>query len=350
MRKPKYDTRERKVPFIPFALFLIPAVFLSTLLVQTASAKTYVITDGARVVTCTSFATDPCEVLDAVGLSLDHMDSYITEGNTGIRVQRAQSITLHYRGQRREVSSTGETVGQLLERLKLELGEQDVLSHDLQDQTFSGMQLRVDSVITRRETYTSTLTYETVICLDDSLPEGSREVLVQGRDGELLCTADVTYINGVEAERQVLSRDVTIAPVTEVIGKGTGEIPETAVDPRAMPIIGDGYILLPTGEVLTYTHSDMVRATGYTHTDAGCDMITSTGTTVRWGTVAVDPRYIPYGTRMFIVSNDGEYVYGIAVAEDCGGAIKGDRMDLYFPTYNECIQFGRRRCTLYFLG
>ena len=74
-----------------------------------------------------------------------------------------------------------------------------------------------------------------------------------------------------------------------------------------------------------------------------------TGTTVHKGTVAVDPRYIPYGTRMFIVSNDGAYVYGIAVAEDCGGDIKGDRMDLYFPTFDECIQFGRRVCTIYFL-
>ena len=85
------------------------------------------------------------------------------------------------------------------------------------------------------------------------------------------------------------------------------------------------------------------------YTDAGCDMTTYTGTTVHKGTVAVDPRYIPYGTRMFIVSNDGAYVYGISVAEDCGGDIKGDRMDLYFPTFDECIQFGRRVCTIYFL-
>ena len=99
-----------------------------------------------------------------------------------------------------------------------------------------------------------------------------------------------------------------------------------------------------------YTHSDTVRATAYTHTDKGCDTITATGTTVRWGTVAVDPRYIPYGTRMFIVASDGSYIYGLATAEDCGGDIKGDRMDLYMPTYEQCREFGRRRCTLYFLG
>ena len=117
-----------------------------------------------------------------------------------------------------------------------------------------------------------------------------------------------------------------------------------------MPIIRDGIIIMPSGEILTYYKTDYVTATGYTHTDAGCDMITSTGTTVRYGTVAVDPRFIPYGTRMLIVSHDGERYYGIATAEDCGGAIKRDRMDLYFPTYRECIEFGRRRCTIYFLG
>ena len=78
-------------------------------------------------------------------------------------------------------------------------------------------------------------------------------------------------------------------------------------------------------------------------------MITATGTTVHIGTVAVDPTVIPYGTRMFIVSNDGQYVYGLSTAEDCGGAIKGNRLDLYYPTLAEAFQFGIRNCTVYFL-
>ena len=181
------------------------------------------------------------------------------------------------------------------------------------------------------------------------IPEGMEEVLTEGADGEMICTALVTYINGVESEREVLTETITRAPVAEIVGVGSGTCADS-VDPDAMPIIEDGYITLPTGEVLTYTDTATIRATAYTHTDAGCDFVTATGTTVHWGTVAVDPRYIPYGTRMFIVSNDGEYVYGIAVAEDCGGDIKGDRMDLYMPTHAECMQFGRRTCTLYFLG
>ena len=205
-----------------------------------------------------------------------------------------------------------------------------------------------ERILREEQTYTAVLPHETQYCYSDVLPEGMRQVMTKGRDGELLCTALVTYMDGEEISREKLSQRVTVNPVTEVIAVGTGLLAEGMA--AAGVTIGDGTIVLPTGEKLTYTDTMQVRATGYTHTDAGCDRITATGTTVRIGTVAVDPRYIPYGTRMFIVSNDGSYIYGISVAEDCGGAIKKDRVDLYFPTTRECFQFGRRDCTIYFLG
>ena len=203
------------------------------------------------------------------------------------------------------------------------------------------------AVFQEEQTYSARLPHETTYCYSDVLPKGVEQVMTPGKDGELLCVAQVTYVNGQETQREVLRQDVTINPVTEVIAIGTGL---RQAGQHTGVVIEDGVIKLPTGEILTYYDSIQVRATGYTHTDAGCDMITSTGTTVRIGTVAVDPRYVPYGTRMFIVSNDGSYIYGISVAEDCGGAIKGDRMDLYFPTTAECFQFGRRNCTVYLLG
>jgi 3D (Asp-Asp-Asp) domain-containing protein len=161
----------------------------------------------------------------------------------------------------------------------------------------------------------------------------------------------VTYVNGREVSRRTLEQTIQKNAVDELIAVGIGQPAEAiSADSNDLPIIGDGYILLPTGEMLTYTDTAQVRATAYTHTDAGCDFVTATGSTVHMGTVAVDPRYIPYGTRMFIIANDGSYVYGISEAEDCGGAIKGDRVDLYFPTYAECMEFGWRKCTIYFLG
>lgn len=353
MGKPKRKVLNRNKLFIRLYLLTLTVILtlsLSALLVQPAFARTYVITDGDRVVTYTSFATDPAEVLGEAGMELKEYDSYTTEaveGRPTITISRAPNITIRYHGQTMLATSLDETAGELLQRLGLEVSGEDVVSHGMEEMTYDGMTLTIDRLETRRETYSTTIAHKTSRCKEAALPEGMEEVLVEGVDGELLCTADVTYVNGRETERKVLTETVTKMPVTEIIGVGTATPGAETVE---MPVIKDGIITLPTGEVLTYTDTATIRATAYTHTDAGCDFTTATGTTVYRGTVAVDPWFIPYGTRMFIMAADGSYVYGIAVAEDCGGAIKGDRMDLYLPTYEECREFGKRVCTVYFLG
>ena len=65
--------------------------------------------------------------------------------------------------------------------------------------------------------------------------------------------------------------------------------------------------------------------------------------------LAVDPSVIPLGSKLYIETSDGGYVYGYATAEDTGGAIKGNKVDLFFPTYNECMSFGRRSVKVYIL-
>ena len=344
----KRQRHAQKQSAVRVAAILLAVISLLLLLTPTAFAKTYVITDGDRTITYTTFATDPADVLDQAGLDLDEHDSYTTENGESITICRAYEVRLSYRGVSSRISSSGETVGELLARLGLDVTEHDVLSHPLDTLVCDDMELTINSYLTREETYSSTIPHETTYCSDASLPRGTQEVLIAGKDGELLCTAEVTYINGQEVNRKLISQRQTIAPITEIIGQGTAKPSNEEIS--QMPVIEDGYIIMPSGEILTYYKTDYVTATGYTHTDAGCDMITSTGTTVHYGTVAVDPRFIPYGTRMLIVSHDGERYYGIATAEDCGGAIKRDKMDLYFPTYQECIEFGRRRCTIYFLG
>ncbi len=355
MKKPKSKAMRRRDLVIRLYVGLLTMILglsMIALLAQTVSARTYVITDGDRTVTYTTYATDPAQVLGQAGVELNEHDTYTTSdvaGQETITVSRAQKITIQYHGTTTGTTSAGETVGELLQRLDMAVSGEDVVSHGMDQKTWDGMTITVDHLKVRRETYSATIPREVRRYADETLPEGVEETITEGTDGERLCTADVTYVNGKEIGRTVISETVTRQPETKIIGVGTGEAPAQPEDPD-MPIIGDGFIKLPTGEVLTYTRKDTVRATAYTHTDKGCDMITSTGSTVHWGTVAVDPRYIPYGTRMFIMASDGSYIYGIATAEDCGGDIKGDRMDLYMPTYQQCMEFGRRRCTLYFLG
>ena len=82
------------------------------------------------------------------------------------------------------------------------------------------------------------------------------------------------------------------------------------------------------------------------------DPITSCGTVPVQGTVAVDPREIPYGTRMYIVSADGRYVYGYSVAEDTGGFIyweNGATVDLFMYSEADADQWGWRTAYIYIL-
>lgn len=74
------------------------------------------------------------------------------------------------------------------------------------------------------------------------------------------------------------------------------------------------------------------------------DGITSTGTTAVQGkTIAVDPGVIPYGTEVII--NGNTYI-----AEDCGGAIKGNRIDVYFDSHSEALKFGVQYADVYIIG
>lgn len=85
-----------------------------------------------------------------------------------------------------------------------------------------------------------------------------------------------------------------------------------------------------TTETMSIKSSLTVKATAY----AG-DTITSTGTTPKWGTLAVDPKVIPYGTKIYIPQFDK-----IFIAEDCGSAIKGNRIDIFMDTEAHCNEWG----------
>ena len=71
------------------------------------------------------------------------------------------------------------------------------------------------------------------------------------------------------------------------------------------------------------------------------DGVTATGLRARKGIVAVDPRIIPLGTKLYIEG------YGQALAADTGGWIKGDRVDLCFDSLDECYRYGRRKIYVY---
>ena len=328
-------------------MMVVPAILIGSVTMHAYAQSGYVIYDGQERHVILSEATEASEVLSEAGIELKRAD--IVEMNEeGMRpeitVRRNQLIYINNGGQNMVTNTYGETVGELLERLNMPLNEGDAIDVELTAETFDGMELNIDRWTTHTEYVYEEVPFETEYVQTAKMVVGTEEVVTEGVNGELKHTAVVTCFNGQEVSREVIATEQTAEAVNQVVKQGTFEAEAGKLT------IGDGIIVTADGKVYNYNRTMKAKATAYTHTDAGCDMITATGTTVHWGTVAVDPRQIPYGTKMFIVSNDGKYVYGLSAAEDCGGSIKGNRIDLYMPTTSQCYKFGVRNCTIYFIG
>ncbi len=93
----------------------------------------------------------------------------------------------------------------------------------------------------------------------------------------------------------------------------------------------------------SYSRVVRVEATAYSGMEDGMGAYTATGTLCRRGVIATDPNFIPLGTRVFIPG------YGYAVAEDTGGAIVGNIIDVAFDTVGECYEWGRQYIDIYIL-
>ena len=337
--------------FLRIAALMLPLFCLIALLSQDVWAQnTFVITDGDQVIVHTTYASDPAVALDEAGVIAEPGEYSATvsdDGTFDITVCRNDAVTVVFRGEETVVPIQDETVEGLLTRAGIPTGETYPVSCELSAQPVDGMRITVDHQVVNEEVYTVEVPFDTTTVEDPYLPKDQQEVLTEGIVGQTLCTAKVEYRNAEEISRTVIKEEVIREAQNQIIAVGTGEKVGEKAD---KPLIGDGVIVLPSGEVLTYYKKDTYKATAYTMYDEGCNNTTATMTPVKWGVVAVDPRVIPYGTRMFIVNKNGDFVYGIGTAEDCGGAIKGKRLDLYMPTLTQAYNYGRKDVTVYFLG
>ena len=84
---------------------------------------------------------------------------------------------------------------------------------------------------------------------------------------------------------------------------------------------------------------------GYGRTASGLVIVPGTGMKV----LSVDPKVIPLGSKLYVQGLNGASDYGYAVAADTGGAIKGNRVDLYMDSHQDALKWGRRDVRVYIL-
>lgn len=179
------------------------------------------------------------------------------------------------------------------------------------------------------ETRIEEIPYEVREVEVDTIPKGTREIVSKGECGKVRNTYLVKYVDGIKVDEALYTQFLMSSPTEQVENVGVG-----------------GVVTANDGTAYNYSYKKQMEATAYTYLPPYVTMTTATGATLRRGIVAVDPTVIPMHTKMFIT---GSYEYGVGVAEDTGGAIKGNIVDLAFETYDECIYFGRRQMQVYIL-
>jgi 3D (Asp-Asp-Asp) domain-containing protein len=165
------------------------------------------------------------------------------------------------------------------------------------------------------------------------LRTGTTKTVRTGVQGQRSVVYEVTYRGDREVARKALSSRVTRQPSPEVVYVGTSE-----GTPSRGRYAARGYF--SGRRVVT------MIATGYDPNPAsnGGTSRTSTGIKVGYGLVAVDPKFIPIGTKLYIEG------YGYAVAADVGGAIKGNRIDLGHDSARGARMVGRRLVRVHILN
>ena len=173
---------------------------------------------------------------------------------------------------------------------------------------------------------------------------------VTDKETNTIVTFQKKLVNGSVVQSEVLSKKT--AYVTERVPASTN-VKEPAVTNSAN--VGAMSSLMPAspieldknGKPGHYKKHLTTTATAYTYTGNNC----STGVAPQVGYIAVNPNFIPYGTKMFIKSSDGRYIYGYAVAADTGGFIRNYpyNVDLFLETEDQCRRFGRRSVEIYIL-
>ena len=241
-------------------------------------------------------------------------------------------------------STTKTTVGAAL----LEAGhypdEDDIVTPAMGSPISPGLTISIIKVNNEALTVTEAIENSVEYKDDNTLEKGKTKVLQEGIKGECEITYRIAYENGVETSRTEVSRVVTKEPKNKIIANGTKVVPKTTTKTTTKTTSASESAGTIAG--LRYKKKYTMSATGYTaFRSDGSRGKTASGKTARHGLVAVDPKVIPLGTRLYVEG------YGEAIAADTGGAIKGNKIDLCFEMSNAEIrkQFGRKTLNVYVL-
>lgn len=328
------------------AVTLALATVMSAFLFATHTVR---ISDGNKTYVMTTVFGDAENITKRIAGSSDYKVTGINTGlyNTDVTISYYFPLTLTVGNKTETYNVTSGRLGDILSSIGVAVDEYDIVSCALDTTISEATYIDIVDVEYRTETFSEEIPFGSTVEYSDKYYATTQKV-ENGHTGSKIVTCSVMYVNGVASGKTVISEQVVTEAVDTktVIGTKAPHYASSGSTISTLDVPAD-LKLDANGIPVNYKSVKTLKATAYTHTGNKC----STGVWPEPGYVAVDPKEIPYGTRMYIVSADGRYNYGYAIAADTGGFIHGNRtdMDLFMDTERQCIYFGRRDITVYFL-
>lgn len=216
-------------------------------------------------------------------------------------------------------------------------------------------------ITTKYETVSETIKFSYKTVKSDKLYKGESKT-TKGQNGQKEVVYCVTVVNGIEMSREVESETVIKEPVAQIETVGTklhsSQAVMTSDDVKAISTLKPSKPIELDAKGQPVEYKDVIK--GKSSAYCGCCDSNHTAyfgkNSARPGYVAVNPKQIPYGTKLYIVSADGKTVYGYAIAADTGGFAyngSGRIVDLRLPTGSKCNcgkAWGVKTVNVYILG
>lgn len=247
---------------------------------------------------------------------------------------RAKETYLWADGRPFALRTFAETVQDLLEERSIRLNSGDRVEPGPATPLREGMGVTVIRSNEERVELSESIPFSTEYVADDSMEVGEQRIRQEGARGLRKRQVRILYENGQEVRRTTEREWIEASPQNTVVHYGTRVVVRTVDTP---------------GGPLSYWRRLRVYATWYAPFSAGKPAgspgygITSMGVEVRRGVIAVDPRVIPYGTQLYVPG------YGVGVAADTGGGVRGYMLDLGFADDEE-HDWSTRWVEAYLLG
>ncbi len=328
VKKTHPEKKQRRFPYVIIAAFADAAILVFAIVMLLQLRPTYTVKYENETITLRTFERNTEAVLELTALEYDteaKIETETTNDNVIITVTDPFEVNFICDGKTKSVTTTGATLKELLKNANITLGENDEISRPLED-TITNAQ----TVTVNRVTYKERFEEEIIPAPVDDQSDGAEHTYtVEGQSGAAIVTYRDKYVNGKLEDSKEINRKITTEAVATLILslEHDGAIPENDEIP-------EDYIRVIDIECTAY-HLPGNR--------------TATGKWAQRGYVAVDPSVIPLGTKMYICSEDGKFVYGYCQAEDTGSAVKGNIVDLHMDSVEECMQFGRRKMIAYII-